>query len=164
MALDSYIADMICSLGMLDPILGGETGSALPWRGVSDPNVRSTARCEGRAPGADPEQSPQLDELSCPPTSASDRDPDRPLNGPAASIPRSGRCRSPTAVRPRGDPPGRRRDRFTPAYLESVASFYDLLHTKPVGAHRIEVCTNVSCWPANQTYTSRPEPLGDSTP
>jgi NADH:ubiquinone oxidoreductase subunit E len=36
--------------------------------------------------------------------------------------------------------------RVTPAYLESVASFYDLLHTKPVGRHRIEVCTNISCW------------------
>jgi NADH:ubiquinone oxidoreductase subunit D len=23
MSLDSYVADMICSLGMLDPILGG---------------------------------------------------------------------------------------------------------------------------------------------
>src|ERR671921_440773 len=36
--------------------------------------------------------------------------------------------------------------RVTPAYLESVASFYDLLHTSPVGTHRIEVCTNISCW------------------
>ena len=36
--------------------------------------------------------------------------------------------------------------RVTPAYLESVASFYDLLHTVPVGTHRIEVCTNISCW------------------
>jgi NADH:ubiquinone oxidoreductase subunit E len=36
--------------------------------------------------------------------------------------------------------------RVTPAYLESVASFYDLLHTSRVGSHRIEVCTNISCW------------------
>jgi len=36
--------------------------------------------------------------------------------------------------------------RVTPGYLESVASFYDLLHTEPVGRHRIEVCTNISCW------------------
>jgi NADH:ubiquinone oxidoreductase subunit E len=36
--------------------------------------------------------------------------------------------------------------RVTPAYLESVASFYDLLHTEAVGSHRIEVCTNISCW------------------
>jgi NADH:ubiquinone oxidoreductase subunit E len=27
-----------------------------------------------------------------------------------------------------------------------VASFYDLLHLDPVGTHRIEVCTNISCW------------------
>jgi NADH-quinone oxidoreductase subunit E len=36
--------------------------------------------------------------------------------------------------------------RVTPAYLESVASFYDLLHTQPVGRHRVLVCTNISCW------------------
>jgi len=34
----------------------------------------------------------------------------------------------------------------TPAYLESVASFYDLLHTEPVGGHKVAVCTNISCW------------------
>lgn len=34
----------------------------------------------------------------------------------------------------------------TPAYLESVASFYDLLHTSPVGEHKVAVCTNISCW------------------
>jgi len=36
--------------------------------------------------------------------------------------------------------------RVTPAYLESVASFYDLLHTEAVGAHKVAVCTNISCW------------------
>ena len=36
--------------------------------------------------------------------------------------------------------------RVTPAYLESVATFYDLLHTAPVGAHQVHVCTNISCW------------------
>lgn len=36
--------------------------------------------------------------------------------------------------------------RVTPAYLESVASFYDLLHTEPVGGHKVAVCTNISCW------------------
>jgi NADH-quinone oxidoreductase subunit E len=34
----------------------------------------------------------------------------------------------------------------TPAYLESVASFYDLFATEPVGRHRVLVCTNISCW------------------
>jgi NADH:ubiquinone oxidoreductase subunit E len=33
----------------------------------------------------------------------------------------------------------------TPAYLESVASFYDMLETEPVGRHSIYVCTNISC-------------------
>jgi NADH-quinone oxidoreductase subunit E len=36
--------------------------------------------------------------------------------------------------------------RVTPGYLESVASFYDLLHTEPVGSHKVAVCTNISCW------------------
>jgi NADH-quinone oxidoreductase subunit E len=34
----------------------------------------------------------------------------------------------------------------TPAFLESVASFYDLLRLEPVGRHRVLVCTNISCW------------------
>jgi NADH-quinone oxidoreductase subunit E len=35
--------------------------------------------------------------------------------------------------------------RVTPAYLESVASFYDMLELHPVGRHTIYVCTNLSC-------------------
>jgi NADH-quinone oxidoreductase subunit E len=35
---------------------------------------------------------------------------------------------------------------LTPAYLESVASFYDLFHLEPTGRHRILVCHNISCW------------------
>ncbi len=35
--------------------------------------------------------------------------------------------------------------RVTPAYLESVASFYDMLETEPVGRHSVYVCTNISC-------------------
>ena len=35
---------------------------------------------------------------------------------------------------------------LTPAYLESVASFYDLFRLAPVGRHRVLVCTNISCW------------------
>ena len=33
----------------------------------------------------------------------------------------------------------------TRAYVQSVASFYDMYHLAPVGRHSIEVCTNVSC-------------------
>lgn len=34
----------------------------------------------------------------------------------------------------------------TPAYLESIATFYDLFATEPVGRHRVLVCHNISCW------------------
>jgi NADH-quinone oxidoreductase E subunit len=33
----------------------------------------------------------------------------------------------------------------TPAYCYSVASFYDMFRLEPVGAHTIEVCTNICC-------------------
>ncbi len=35
--------------------------------------------------------------------------------------------------------------RLTPGYLVSVASFYDMLETRPVGRHAVYVCTNISC-------------------
>ena len=35
---------------------------------------------------------------------------------------------------------------LTPAYLESVASFYDLFRLEPQGEHQVLVCTNISCW------------------
>ncbi len=34
----------------------------------------------------------------------------------------------------------------TPGYLQSVASFYDLFATSPIGRHRVLVCHNISCW------------------
>ena len=34
---------------------------------------------------------------------------------------------------------------LTPAYCYSVATFYDMFRLEPVGAHTIEVCTNVCC-------------------
>jgi NADH-quinone oxidoreductase subunit E len=33
----------------------------------------------------------------------------------------------------------------TPAYCQSIASFYDMFHLEPVGRHMVEVCTNLSC-------------------
>ena len=33
----------------------------------------------------------------------------------------------------------------TPASLDALATFYDMLETEPVGAHAIYVCTNISC-------------------
>jgi NADH:ubiquinone oxidoreductase subunit E len=35
--------------------------------------------------------------------------------------------------------------RLTPAYLTSVATFYDMLSTQPKGRHDVFVCTNISC-------------------
>lgn len=35
--------------------------------------------------------------------------------------------------------------RVTPAYLSSVASFYDQLNEEPVGRHHVYVCTSVAC-------------------
>jgi NADH-quinone oxidoreductase subunit E len=34
---------------------------------------------------------------------------------------------------------------FSPAYCQSVASFYDMFFLEPVGTHVIEVCTNIAC-------------------
>ncbi|HEX2253470.1 MAG TPA: NADH-quinone oxidoreductase subunit NuoE [Thermoanaerobaculia bacterium] len=34
---------------------------------------------------------------------------------------------------------------LTPADVYGVVTFYDLFHQKPVGRHRIRVCTNLSC-------------------
>jgi NADH-quinone oxidoreductase subunit E len=33
----------------------------------------------------------------------------------------------------------------TPASLQAVATFYDMLETEPVGRHSVYVCTNISC-------------------
>ncbi len=35
--------------------------------------------------------------------------------------------------------------RLTPGYLVAVATFYDMLETRPVGPHDVYVCTNISC-------------------
>jgi NADH-quinone oxidoreductase subunit E len=35
---------------------------------------------------------------------------------------------------------------MTPAELDSVATFYDLILRKPVGRHVILICDNVTCW------------------
>jgi NADH:ubiquinone oxidoreductase subunit E len=104
---------------------------------------------EGRVPGRAEEEIPERHEVECPPELAErietlmSRYPDRR----SASIPalwavqeRYGWC-TPEGIRQAAAVM-----RVTPAYLESVASFYDLLHTEPVGTHRIEVCTNISCW------------------
>jgi len=107
------------------------------------------ALTEGRVPGRSQEEIPELHEVGCPPElqekieTLMGRYPDRK----SASIPALwavqrlyGWC-TPEGIRQAAAVM-----RVTPAYLESVASFYDLLHTEPVGAHKVAVCTNISCW------------------
>jgi NADH-quinone oxidoreductase subunit E len=104
---------------------------------------------EGRVPDRSPEEIPELHEVGCPPQMREQiealmgRYPDRR----SASIPalwavqrRYGWC-TPEGIRQAAAVM-----RVTPAYLESVASFYDLLHTEPAGDHKVAVCTNISCW------------------
>jgi NADH:ubiquinone oxidoreductase subunit E len=124
--------------------------SPVDGAGASNPNLPvDRAVTVGREPSSSPEQIPELVEVDCPSELQArveelmGRYPDRK----SASIPalwavqeRYGWC-TPEGIRQAAAVM-----RVTPAYLESVASFYDLLHTEPVGTHRIEVCTNISCW------------------
>src|SRR5437867_13375312 len=43
----------------------------------------------------------------------------------------------------------------TPAYVVSIASFYDMLNLEPVGRHLVEVCTNLSCALAGEAVQHR---------
>jgi NADH-quinone oxidoreductase subunit E len=124
--------------------------SPVDGAGRSNPNLPvDPAVREGRIPARAEEEIPELHEVDCPTElrerieTLMGRYPDRR----SASIPalwavqeRYGWC-TPEGIRQAAAVM-----RVTPAYLESVASFYDLLHTSPVGTHRIEVCTNISCW------------------
>jgi NADH:ubiquinone oxidoreductase subunit E len=53
--------------------------------------------------------------------------------------------------------------RLTPAYLISVATFYDMLETRPVGRNTIYVCTNISCslCGADDLYATVRDEVGD---
>jgi NADH-quinone oxidoreductase subunit E len=124
--------------------------SPVDGSGIFNPNLPvDQAVTEGRAPQRPAQEIPELHEVDCPPELKATiealmaRYPDRR----SASIPALwavqelyGWC-TPEGIRQAAAVM-----RFTPAELESVASFYDLLHTDPVGTHRIEVCTNISCW------------------
>ena len=153
MSVGGYVADMIASLGMLDPILGrGRPVSdrrSAAGAAIADLPVDLRAVSEGRVPDRAPEGIPELHEVDCPPELREQieelmgRYPDRK----SASIPALwavqrlyGWC-TPEGIRQAAAVM-----RVTPAYLESVASFYDLLHTEPVGTHKVAVCTNISCW------------------
>jgi NADH:ubiquinone oxidoreductase subunit E len=51
----------------------------------------------------------------------------------------------------------------TPASLDAVASFYDMLETEPVGEHSVYVCTNISCSlrGADELYAAISEAAGE---
>lgn len=53
--------------------------------------------------------------------------------------------------------------RVTPASLDAVVTFYDMLETEPVGATSVYVCTNISCslCGADQLYAAVREAAGD---
>ncbi len=118
--------------------------------GINNPELPvDRAVSEGRVPDRTPERVPELHEVDCPADlqkrieELMSRYPDRK----SASIPALwavqrlyGWC-TPEGIRQAAAVM-----RVTPAYLESVASFYDLLHTDPVGIHKVAVCTNISCW------------------
>ncbi|HXQ01229.1 MAG TPA: NAD(P)H-dependent oxidoreductase subunit E [Solirubrobacteraceae bacterium] len=52
---------------------------------------------------------------------------------------------------------------LTPAYLDAVATFYDMLDTEPVGRHSVYVCTNISCSlrGAGELYEAMRDGAGD---
>ena len=33
-----------------------------------------------------------------------------------------------------------------PVWAFEVASFYSMIDTRPVGRHKVNICTNISCW------------------
>jgi NADH-quinone oxidoreductase subunit E len=33
-----------------------------------------------------------------------------------------------------------------PVWAHEVVSFYSMLFTEPVGRHKVQICTNISCW------------------
>lgn len=33
-----------------------------------------------------------------------------------------------------------------PVWAHEVASFYSMFHLEPVGRHKVNICTNISCW------------------
>ena len=53
--------------------------------------------------------------------------------------------------------------RTTPAELDAVATFYDMLETEPVGKHSVYVCTNISCSlrGADELYAAIYDAAGD---
>jgi len=113
--------------------VGGDRGGAAATEGAAHPGVEESAAHEVDVPDALREEIeeiiaryPQVRSASIPTLFAIQR--------------RYGWC-TPEGIRQGAAVMG-----VTAAYLESVASFYDLFHLEPAGHHRVLVCTNISCW------------------
>ena len=52
---------------------------------------------------------------------------------------------------------------ITPAELDAIATFYDMLENEPVGQHSVYVCTNISCslCGADELYAAIRDAAGD---
>jgi NADH:ubiquinone oxidoreductase subunit E len=107
------------------------------------------ANTTGREPLGDAEEVPELSDVGCP------DDLRETIEASMAKYPdvKSSSLPALWAVQKRYGwctPEGMRQAaavmRVTPAYLESVASFYDLFRLEPAGENQVLVCTNISCW------------------
>jgi NADH-quinone oxidoreductase subunit E len=111
--------------------------------------VSASERARSRWPEDEAEGVPELHEVDCPEElrdeieTAVSRYPEvRSASIPALwAVQRHYGWCSPEGIRQAAAVMG-----VTPAFLEGVASFYDLLRLEPVGRHRVLVCTNLSCW------------------
>ena len=155
MARDSLIADFIACVAMLDPILGG--GWTGDRRSGRHPRGSAAARL-GR--GCGPRRRPGDD-----PRSRLDRGPGglrAEIEGTWRSTPTATRRPCPRSAprsactagaRPRRSTRWPRSCRSRPAYLSSVATFYDMLRTEPVGSHYVTTSARAS--PATCATPSR---------
>jgi NADH:ubiquinone oxidoreductase subunit E len=107
------------------------------------------ANTTGREPLGDPQEVPELSEVDCPDElrqtieASMARYPDHK----SASIPALWAVqRTYGWCTPEGIRQAAAVMKVTPAYLESVASFYDLFRLEPSGESQVLVCTNISCW------------------
>jgi NADH:ubiquinone oxidoreductase subunit E len=107
------------------------------------------ANTTGREPLGDPQEVPELSEVDCPDAlretieASMARYPDHK----SASIPALWAVqRTYGWCTPEGIRQAAAVMKVTPAYLESVASFYDLFRLEPSGESQVLVCTNISCW------------------
>jgi len=107
------------------------------------------ANTTGREPLGDPQEVPELSEVDCPDELREAIEASMALypDHKSASIPALWAVqRTYGWCTPEGMRQAAAVMKVTPAYLESVASFYDLFRLKPSGESQVLVCTNISCW------------------